>query len=108
MSPVIVKGITKHLPQAKITFDKFHVLKLLGDAISRVRGQEMRKDKAIKGSRYCLLKNPENLIAKQRESLAGVPQLNAKLAEAYRLTKRHSGTCTANPLMRHEACWRPG
>lgn len=85
MSPAMIKGITEQLPKAEITFDKFHVFKLLGDAIDKVRRQEMRKDKTLKGSRYSLLKNPENLTAKQREVLAEVQQRNAKLAEAYRL-----------------------
>jgi transposase len=85
MSPAMIKGITEHLPEADLTFDKFHVFKLLGDAIDKVRRQEMRKDKTLKGSRYSLLKNPENLTAKQREVLAEVQQRNATLAEAYRL-----------------------
>lgn len=85
MSSAMIKGITENLPEAKITFDKFHVFKLLSDAIDKVRRQEMRKDKTLKGSRYSLLKNPENLTAKQREVLADVQQRNAALAEAYRL-----------------------
>lgn len=85
LSPAMIKGITEHLPKAKITFDKFHVFKLLSDAIDTVRRQEMRKDKTLKGARYSLLKNPENLTSKQREMLAEVQQRNAALAEAYRL-----------------------
>jgi transposase len=85
MSSAMIKGITEHLPKAEITFDKFHVFKLLGDAIDKVRRQEMRKDQTLKGSRYSLLKNPENLTTKQREVLTEVQQRNAKLAEAYRL-----------------------
>lgn len=85
MSPAMIKGIAENLPEANITFDKFHVFKLLGDAIDKVRRQEMRKDKTLKGSRYSLLKNPENLTAKQREVLTEVQQRNAALAEAYRL-----------------------
>lgn len=85
MSPAMIKGIVEHLPKAKITFDKFHVFKLLGDAIDKVRRQEMKKDKTLKGSRFSLLKNPENLTAKQRLMLTEIQQRNAPLAEAYRL-----------------------
>ncbi len=85
MSPAMIKGIAENLPEANITFDKFHVFKLLSDAIDKVRRHEMRKDKTLKGSRYSLLKNPENLTAKQREVLTEVQQRNAALAEAYRL-----------------------
>lgn len=85
MSAAMIKGIAENLPEAEITFDKFHVFKLLSDAIDKVRRQEMRKDKTLKGSRYSLLKHPEHLTTKQRERLAEVQQRNATLAEAYRL-----------------------
>lgn len=85
MSPAMIKGIKDHLPEAEITFDKFHVFKLLTDAIDKVRRSEMRQDKTLKGSRYSLIKNPENLTTRQRQVLEEVQQRNAKLAEAYRL-----------------------
>ncbi len=85
MSPAMIKGVRKHLPQAAITLDKFHVFKLLTDAIDKVRRSEMRTDKTLKGSRYSLIKNPDNLTANQRKILEEVQQRNAKLAEAYRL-----------------------
>jgi len=85
MSPAMTKGIKEHLPKAEITFDKFHVFKLLTDAIDKVRRGEMRNDKTLKGSRYSLIKNPENLTAHQRKILEDVQQRNSKLAEAYRL-----------------------
>lgn len=85
MSPAMIKGVTEHLPNAEITFNKFHVFKLLNDAVNKVRRQEMRKDKTLKGSMYSLLKNPENLTANQRIILEEVQRRNKQLAEAYRL-----------------------
>lgn len=64
MSPAFIKGIRASLPKADVTFDRFHVARILGDAVERVRRSEWRKDKTVKGSRFALLKNPENLTDK--------------------------------------------
>lgn len=85
MSPAFIKGVRDFLPEAEVTFDKFHVAKLLGDAVERVRRSEWRSDKTVKGGRYALLKNPANLTAKQREQLKDITSRNAALAEVYRM-----------------------
>lgn len=85
MSPAFAKGVKDYLPNAEITYDRFHVTKLMTEAVDKVRRSEMQKDKTIKGSRYAMLKNPENLTAKQKKSLEDIQKRNAKLAEAYRL-----------------------
>ena len=85
MSPAFIKGIRESLPEAEVTFDRFHVARVLGDAVERVRRSEWRKDKTVKGSRFVLLKNPENLTDKQRGQLAEITGRNAALAEAYRM-----------------------
>jgi len=56
----------KKAPQAAILFDKFHILKHLGDALDKVRKQEYakldgKKRKFIKGQKYALLSHKENL-----------------------------------------------
>jgi transposase len=85
MSPAFIKGVRDHLPNAEVTFDKFHVSKILSDAMEKVRRSEWRKDKTVKGGRWALLKNPDNLTAHQREQLQDIITRNATLAEAYRL-----------------------
>jgi transposase len=85
LSPAFQKGIREHLPQASVTFDRFHIAKILGDALDQVRRSEWRQDKAIKGTRYLVLKNPDRLTAKQRDLLDEALARNANLAEAYRL-----------------------
>jgi transposase len=40
MSPAFIKGIEKTLPNAKITYDKFHIVKLINDAVDAVRREE--------------------------------------------------------------------
>lgn len=85
MSPAFVKGVRESLPSAAITFDRFHVAKVLTDTVDRVRRSEWRKDKTVKGARFALLKNPENLTDSQRKALQEVTSRNAALAEAYRV-----------------------
>lgn len=85
LSQAFQKGIREQLPRAAVTFDRFHVAKILGQAVDAVRRSEWRTDKAIKGARYLVLKNPERLSEKQTGLLAEALQRNANLAEAYRL-----------------------
>jgi transposase len=85
MSPAFQKGVRENLPNADVTFDKFHVTKVLTDALEKVRRSEWRKDKTLKGGRWALLKRPENLTERQREQLTAITTRNAALAEAYRL-----------------------
>ncbi len=85
MSPAFIKGVRESLPEAEVTFDRFHVAKVLGDAVERVRRSEWRKDKTVKGARYALLKNPMNLTDRQRETLTEITKRNAALAEVYRM-----------------------
>jgi len=85
MSPAFIKGVAECLPKASITFDRFHVMKIINDAVDEVRRTEWRKDKAVKGSRYLFLSNPEFLTPEQEATLKEVMSRNAALAEAYRL-----------------------
>ena len=66
MSPAFIKGVKDHLPKAKITFDKFHIMKILNHAVGEVRKNEAKEYDCLKGSRYVFLKNESNLTKKQR------------------------------------------
>lgn len=87
MSPAFVKGIGEAFPEARITFDKFHVMKLLNEAVDQVRREEQRQRPELKGSRYVWVKNPENLTQTQLALLDGldVAKLNLKTARAYQM-----------------------
>jgi transposase len=89
MSQSFQKGVTENLPNANITFDRFHVVKMLNDAVDEVRKMEQNSDsklkKILKNSRYVWLKNPENLTDKQAELLETLSNSNLTTAEAYRL-----------------------
>ena len=85
MSPAFIKCVREFLPKANVTFDRFHVAKILGDAVERVRRTEWRIDKTVTGGRFALLKNPTNLTDRQREQLKVITSRNAALAEVYRM-----------------------
>jgi transposase len=87
MSPAFIKGVEKHFPEAHLTFDKFHVLKILNEAVDEVRRQEQQIRPELKGTRYLWLKNPENLKANQTEILEtlALKKLNLKTSRAYHI-----------------------
>lgn len=83
-------AVQKHAPQARIIFDKFHVLRHLSDALDEVRRQEYKRvnDKErtyIKGQRYTLLSHKANLDEKGRRSLKLLLKANKRLHKAYLL-----------------------
>lgn len=93
MSPAFILAVKTNLPQAKIIFDRFHVLKLLNDKLSDLRRALYRDIKnnmgreVLKGARWLLLKRPANLDPKHNEKkrLEDALRLNAPLATAYYL-----------------------
>lgn len=77
-------------PQAAILFDKFHVLRHLGDALDKIRKAEYArvtgpKRKFIKGQKYVLLSHKENLSPAGRKSLQLLLKANKRLNTAYLL-----------------------
>lgn len=85
MSQAFIKGLGDQLPNAHLTFDRFHVMKLLGEAVDEVRRREVKEHPELKDSRYVWLKNPSNLTARQEEMLGALKNANLKTAEAYRM-----------------------
>jgi transposase len=85
MSPAFISGVNEHLPNADITFDKFHVIQLLNKAMDEVRRTEQKKNPLLTGSRYVWLKNPENLTAKQKEQMETLRYENLRTAKVYQM-----------------------
>lgn len=85
MSGAFISGVTENLTEAEITFDKFHVMKLIGDAVDKTRRAERKAHPELKGSRYVWLKNEANLSAEGRATLAALSRLHLKTARAYQL-----------------------
>jgi transposase len=87
MSPAFIKGVDEQFPEAELTFDKFHIMKVVNEAVDKVRREEQKEHPELARSRYAWLKNPQNLTKKQSEKLAGltVKKLNLKTSRAYHI-----------------------
>ncbi len=92
MSAAYLSAVWEHLPKAEVVFDRFHVIKLYNDKLSDLRrqvhhGAQALAKEVLKGTRWLLLKNPENLDASRNEParLEEALRLNQPLATAYYL-----------------------
>jgi transposase len=85
MSTAFIKGATETFPDAEITFDRFHVMKLLNEALDAVRRSEQKQNPLLKKSRYVWLKNRNNLSKSQLETLQNLENENLETAKAYQL-----------------------
>lgn len=85
LSPAFLAGMQQEFPNASHTFDKFHVSKLLGDAVDQVRREEQKSHPELKHTRYIWLKNKENLKGHQRMALYHKSLQNLKTVKAYQL-----------------------
>ena len=84
------KSTKKNAPGAAILYDKFHVIRHLGDALDKVRKIEYArlsgKDRSyIKGQKYTLLSNRENLTLDGQKALKKLLKANKRLNAAYLL-----------------------
>ncbi len=84
MSPAFIKGVEDNLSEADITFDRFHIMKIIGAAVNTVRKQEAVTQSILKDSRYVFLKNEKNLTDKQRQKRQelSMSKLNLKSMKA--------------------------
>jgi len=85
MSPAYIKGSKDNFPNAKVTYDKFHVMQKVNEAVDEVRRMEQKENNELKKTRYIWLKNPNNLTKEQKEKLATLSQMNIKTTRAYNL-----------------------
>jgi len=86
-------SVERNAPGAGIVFDKFHIMRHLGDALDEVRRNEYRrlqgKERSyIKGQRYTLLSSRENLSLDGRKALHKLLGANRRLNVAYLLKER--------------------
>jgi transposase len=85
MSPAFIKGVGESLPKADITFDKFHAVRIVNDAVDQVRRAEQKRQSLLRGTRYIWLRNPANLSQPQRATLDALPTRHLKTGRAYRI-----------------------
>jgi transposase len=87
MSPAFIKGVSSNFPDAHLTFDKFHIMQVVNDAVDEVRRQEQQERPELKKTRYIWLKNKKNLKRSQQETLEQLQmsKLNLKTSRAYQI-----------------------
>jgi transposase len=91
MSEAYKSAVAAHAKNAEIVYDRYHVVKLLLDAIDEIRREEVRKlsgseRSELKNTRYALLRNPKrHLSDKDRDAVTRIRRTNQKLARAYEL-----------------------
>lgn len=90
MSPAFEAEVRQHCPQAEIVYDQFHVVAKYGrEVVDRVRAAEARRQTSrgdrqlVKGSRWLLLRNAENLKREDRVKLKELLAVNRRLATTY-------------------------
>ena len=84
MSPAFTKGIAENLPNAAITFDKFHAVKIINDAVERYAALNKRS-KVCCVARVTLATQSADTVRSQRKMLAGLPTRHLKIARAYQI-----------------------
>lgn len=102
MSQSYASAVAKHLPNALIVFDRFHVMKLMNEKLDDLRRQWVREAEsqdakvAIKGTRWLLLYRRDNLPKNKARALQTALKLNRPLATAY-LRKEELALAWAEP-----------
>jgi transposase len=98
MSPAFIKGVKKYIPNAQITFDKFHIIKTINEAVDKVRKEEASSNHILKGTKYIWLKNYNNLTSKQKETLdeLTMSNMNIKTLKAYNIRQSFQDIYQAN------------
>jgi transposase len=94
MSPAFIKGIEKNLENAKITFDKFHLVKIINTAVADVRKAESKENELLKGTKNIFNKNRENMTIAQLKYLdekLELKGLRLKTVRAFHLRESFQG-----------------
>ena len=97
MASWITLPVAQRCPGAEVCLDPFHVVKLATSALDNVRREvwndarragQRQLAKDLKGARFALYKNPENLTARQHAKLSDIQRTNRKLYRAYLLKEQ--------------------
>lgn len=93
MSTAYISAVQEFLPHVDIVFDHFHVNALMNKALDEIRKEEQQKlneneEKVLKGNRFLLLKNYENLEKDDQSRLEAILQVNEPLFKAHALKEQ--------------------
>jgi len=83
MSRAFIAGAGEHFPNAQLCFDRFHVMKICGEAIEEIRKEIVREHGGLpRGAMWALRGNPENLKEEQRQLREQICKEHGKIARA--------------------------
>jgi transposase len=111
MSAAFIRGLTDEFPDAELTFDNFHLMQLLGDAVDQVRREEQRTHPELKGSRHVWLKNEWNRTEEQAQTFEALRSSKLATVRATHLRGVFQDlfACDsveeAEPLLKHWYFW---
>lgn len=85
LSGAYIRGVHENFPEAVHTYDRFHVMKLVGEAVDIVRRTEQKTEPILRHSRFFWLKSRNSLSTNDENRLASLSKMNLKTARAYRI-----------------------
>jgi len=93
LSPTYIAAVEKHLPGVDIVFDRFHVVKLLNEALDELRRKERQKyidqgQDVGKGDRFLVLRNFSDLDDHGKTRLQKLFEINKSLAKAHAMKEQ--------------------
>jgi transposase len=80
-----IRSAKNKLPNAEIVHDKFHLIAYLNKSMDQVRRREVTGNEELINSRYALLKNEENMTAKQKEKFEMIKSSNFEVAKVWHI-----------------------
>ena len=106
-----ISGALRHVPQADIVYDRFHVTKHLNEAVDKVRKNEHRemrqkKDTSLSGTKYLWLKNPENWTAKDEDRYAVLSENQLAVGRAWNRKELFRGFWSLTTINEAEAFFK--
>lgn len=97
MSAAFRAGAARRCPQARVTFDPFHVIALASQALDQVRRAEVKNVPELKGSRWALLKDSKRWSYEQTCTMHWLQRSDLKTARAWRLKQALRNVYQAKP-----------
>lgn len=85
MSPAFIAAAQETFPDAHVTVDWFHVVKLFNDSMEEVRRKESKEEKMPKAVRWAILKGDKPLTEEQEQALSELESRGLHTATAYRI-----------------------
>lgn len=84
MSPAFISGYFEHFNYAALVFDKFHIVKMLNQAMDETRKGETKDKTLLKGHHFTLLRRNKNLPANKIQELETLLVTYPELGKAYK------------------------